>query len=364
MPWFSAAPIIKKKAPIPGAQDGSAAPGSIIAPSLPDPIPSSNPVTTTEKTDVPPSSPTWDASGGQYGGLESDVLGQVRKGISGPTDAVKSMITRGNEAVALKAKQVEGQAGARASAAGSLGQGTAANLGQGAQQDILSTLSDANLKNTELVGNEQSQMLDRASGMVQMDNQKQQAYQSTLAGLAASNPTLAAKLQDYLVGGGHGTIGAFTPAEQAEMKAAAEKAGAKQDVLDQIDQLNLENLKGTSKTQLTDQQNSQKLAELRTKSYQSINWNDPANKSYLAQLPNENPIATFTDPSEVDDYVKNNPGAIIKFGGQPYKVVQSNQSWISDGGSKVKTIVVDGPSGRQLLGTNGKIYPLNQPAFG
>lgn len=203
-----------------GAPEDSQSPDPVN----PEPTPDANPVTPYRAPESP------------YAGLEQDLLDSVRKGMSGPSDGVQAMIRQGNESVAQRARQVEGVAGARAAKSGALGQGTTATLADDVNRDILSTLSENVRANTALVSDENQQFLTQGQQLLQTGNQKQSSYENALASLSASNPVLAAKFTDYIMSGGSGAIGAFTPEEQAQL---AEWTAQNQEISD----LTLEELK-------------------------------------------------------------------------------------------------------------------------
>lgn len=171
----------------------------------------------TDDATTPP--PTYTPPQSPYADLDRTVLSRIEEGLQGPSQAVQTMMRQGNEAVAQRARQLESAAGARAAKSGMIGQGNENTLADDVGRDILSTLSKQQQDNTILVGNEQQQFLSQAQDALQRQQQQQQAYNAAIGQLAQSNPVLAAKFTQFMLTGGSGEIGDFTPAEQAELAA-------------------------------------------------------------------------------------------------------------------------------------------------
>jgi len=172
-------------------------------------------------------------------------------------------------------RQAEGAAGGVAAREGALGQGTANLYGQKVRAGAMKEMAGQELGYTKLLSEEQGKYAETAlkEGRFQTTEarlsrgqeisaeqfqqtltqrksefdqtfglEKSTNYMNQLLEMSVDNPTLSAKLSDYLLTGKSGAVGEFTDAEITEIKAAAEKAKAREGQVENIYDLVLANL--------------------------------------------------------------------------------------------------------------------------
>lgn len=271
-----------------------------------------NPPTTSAPT-ATSQAPDW--SGGAISQLDQDVLARVQEGLKGPSQATQILMRQGNEAVAQRAKMLQGQAGARIASSGAIGQGTAAQLGAAAERDILQTLARQQQENTLLGAKEQQDYLQQAQGLLSRADQRQQAYVSHLSALAQNNPVLAAKLTDYMMSGGQGSIGEFTPEEQAQLAEWISQNKEMQDLLNEY-------LRSEISSGFSEQQAGQTKARIDALgSMTELDMSDPQVVAYLGSLKNTDP-RTLAVGKNLDKFAEDNAGEVVKIGGGIYRVIR------------------------------------------
>lgn len=214
-----------------------------------------------------PATPAGPATGsvsnpGPYQGLEGDVLKQLASGVNGKAalPGTEAAMRRNRETLAQYAGGMERQAGARATKAGAIGQGTAATLGDDTKSDVLSKLAENAQNEEQIVSNEKQGLIDKATQAVQANqnlqqnreqfnanmaqrkvefdktfgSQESQQYLNQLERMAQDNPVLAEKLSNYLMGGKTGPVGEFTVEEKAKLAEYVKKKEVSQGKLDEV----------------------------------------------------------------------------------------------------------------------------------
>lgn len=159
--------------------------------------------------------PTNDAYQSAISELASGVKGE---GLSGTNAA----IAQGRQSLAAATKQAEARAGLQAQEAGALGQGTATSMQQQVRQSALSELSGQELGFAQLRGQDQKDAIDRTILAEQWEKgfeaDEAQRYMNNALELSVDNPVFAKKIQDFVLEGKTGKLGAFTPEEVTEIE--------------------------------------------------------------------------------------------------------------------------------------------------
>ncbi len=124
---------------------------------------------------APTNAPFADKANPLYGSY----LDQIAKGINDdkPLPGTAAAISANREALATYAKSAEARAGMTAAKNGSIGQGTANSMGQAVRSDILGQLANTELKNTQIVSDEKTKLLESARQAGQFEQTRSQDQQ-------------------------------------------------------------------------------------------------------------------------------------------------------------------------------------------
>ncbi len=329
---------------IPKTPAAGAVPDQVV--DMPGPAP-----ITVPKTAAPTTTPG--ATPSSSDALYDDVLKQLAAGINSdqPLPGTAAAIQQNRQALATYAKGAQAAAGQVAARGGSLGQGTANQLGQQTRQDVLGRLANTELENTKLVSAEKQGLIDKAIQAGQYGKTLQEGsrqfnenlgqrrtefektfgaeesrnYINTLERMSVDNPILAAKLTDYLLDGKTGKLGDFTATEREQIKTyAAEKKG-QQDKLTAVYNKILEGIPGQINEGNAEAEKSKNITTY-TEKLNKLGPNDVLTDDEFKTLEGAGSIPKYTlstltvSQDGLKEIQAKSPSGVISLAGEQYKV--------------------------------------------